>query len=169
MKVTTRPITIDDAEASWRLRANPNLVWEFMRCEPPLPASLVKERQYIHDVIHHDSRQEMFAILVDDKYVGWVTLKNIANGAAELSYCVMHLDMRGHGVGTEAVRQVIDYGFDALQLDLIYRYVHKDNAPSVAMTLKQKFARVGKSYLNQNVDRYEMTKTGWYSQRKRKK
>lgn len=168
MKVSIRPIEIEDAEVSWRLRSNPKLVWEFMKCDPPLPASLCKEIQFISNVLN-DEMTKMFAILADDLFVGWCSLKNIANGAAELSYCIMNIEMRGKGIGTEAVRKVVDYGFCSLGLDLIYRYVDKRNIPSVKMTQGQKFAPVGISYLNENVERFEMTKTGWMNQKAKRK
>jgi diamine N-acetyltransferase len=164
MKVSIRPVTIDDADISWRLRSNPDLRWDYMQSVPSLPASRAKERQYVESVIR-DDRTRMFSVFADGEYMGYCSLKCIANGAAELSYCILRLDMRNKGIGTEAVAMVIDYGFDVLKLDMIYRYVHKDNTPSLAMTLRHRFAPVGVSYLNENVERYEMTRTGWTNKR----
>ena len=166
MKVAVRPITIDDADASFFLKENTGQTWEFMRREPSIH-TLDAERQYIAWVLS-DRKTRMFAVTVEDEYVGWVSLKNIANGAAELSYCILRTDLRNKGIGTAAVGLVIDYGFDRLGLDLIYRYVHEDNKPSLAMTAKHRFAPVGISYINKKVSRYEMTRTGWRNQKNRK-
>lgn len=167
MQVRIRPLQLNDADKSWRLRSNPNLKWEFMKCDPPLPASLEKERKRFKEILE-DRRTAMFAILADETIVGFCSLKNIANGAAELSYVILDMNMRGKGIGTEAVNQLISYGFDELGLDLIYRYVDRRNTPSIRMTATQRFAAIGISYLNQNVERFEMTRTGWMNLRNRR-
>lgn len=163
MNITIRPVEIKDAEISWRLRSDSNLVWQFMKCDPPLPASLIKEKAMISSVLK-DKRTLMFSIFADEEFDGFCTLKNIANGAAELSYVIMRVGMRGKGICTEAVRQLIDIGFNELNLDLIYRYVDRRNVPSIRMTERHKFAPVGISFLNNNVERFEMTRTGWKNQ-----
>lgn len=162
MIVRIRRLHLHDADVSWRLRNE--VEWKYAKCDTTLPATLDTETDCYMKIIS-DNSVRMFAILADNYLVGFCKLKNIANGAAELSYYMLRTDMMNKGICTAAVDKLISYGFDELGLDLIYRYVHKDNVPSIRMTKKQKFAPVGTSYLDSNVSRYEMTRTGWKNQK----
>ncbi len=165
MRIEIRRITsvnLDEvAMASYSLRDN-EIVWRFMECDTPRPASLLSETNAYYSELNK-SDQVAFAVYADDAYCGNVKLKHIAYGAAELSYYLLNTEMWGRGIGFEATRQVIDYGFDVLNLDLIYRYVNPNNVASWRISRKQKFAPIGISYINHEVERLEMTRTGWKS------
>lgn len=166
MRVTIEPISPRHAKETWKFRDNPAL-WRFMRCETPLPASQKGDADY-YRWARERAKCSMFAILADWKVVGCCKLHNIANGAAELTYYMLDTTMWGKGICTEATTKLIDFGFDRLGLDLIYRYVDVNNIASMRVAEKQKFANVGISFVNQNVVRLEMTKTGWLRQKRSK-
>lgn len=166
MNVYIRNIEADDARFTWMYRSNEN-TWKYMECDSPLPATYDSEMEY-YQKMSKDKDTKMFAIVVDGCVVGCCKLKNIANGAAEVSYYMLNDLFRNRGICTYAVGLMIDHAFYSYGLDLLYRYVDKRNIPSYKMTLTHKFAPVGISYINSNVERFEMTRTGWTNRKKRK-
>ena len=164
MQVRIEHISPRHAKDTWAFRDNAKL-WEFMDCDTPLPATQRGDATY-YKQMRDDPRCRMFAIVVGDMAVGCCQLHNIANGAAEMRYYVLDEDLWGRGICTKAVNKLVDYGFDELGLDLIYRYVNVRNVGSMRVAEKQKFAKVGISFINPEVVRLEMTRTGWERQRK---
>lgn len=163
MQVSIIRLSAIHAISTYRFRNNPEL-WKYAQCDAPLPATYESEYKY-YSSLEDDKSVVAFAICDGNSIVGVVKLKNIANGAAELSYYILDTEKWGKGIATEAVEKAIDFGFAALDLDLIYRYVHDDNVASVKVTKKHKFAPVGRSFINPNVVRYEITKQGWKNQK----
>ena len=167
MQVKIEPIEPRHALDTWEYRNDPSL-WKWMKCDTPLPASLAGDCEYYIRAMQTGGWW-MFAIIVDGRAVGCCQLYNVANGAGEMRYYVLDKTLWGKGVCTEATNQLIDYGFDVLDLDLIYRYIDTRNVGSMRVAEKQKFAKIGISFINPKVVRLEMTKTGWQRQRKSRK
>ena len=159
MLVRIEPISKEHAKYSWHLRQNEE-VWKYMKCDSPFPSTLESEEDY-YEKMTHDRWDKMFAIIADEEFVGCVKLKNIGNGAAELSYYVLRTDIWGRGIGYKATMECMKYAFEELGLDLVYRYVNPKNKGSWSIAMKQKCVRVGISLINPDVERLETTKTKW--------
>lgn len=159
MKVNIVPMTDDFAKDSWMLRNNPEL-WRFMDSEAPIPATLESETKYLKSAFD-DPHNNMFAIIANDEFAGFVTLKNIAYGAAELSYCIMRQDLWGNGIASKATLLALQYAYEELRLDLVYLYINPANVASYKNAINKHFVPVGNSFIKTEVERLEMTRTGW--------
>lgn len=163
MEIRIEPIDRKHAKDTWQYRNDPD-IWKFTSCDTPLPATLNTEEQcYIFR--GQDPKNRMYAIMVDDVAVGAVTLKQIGFGTAAIGYYILMKDLWGNGICKEAVRQVMEIGFDELDLDLLYLWVHSDNVASFKVARSLGFYSVAMSFTNMNVHRLEMTKTVWKSKK----
>lgn len=163
MEIKIEPIDPKHAKDTWELRNDPTL-WEFTSCDTPLPATLQSEEQcYIFR--GQDPKNRMYAILADNVAIGAVTLKQIGYGTAAIGYYNLRKDLHGKGICKEAVRQVMEIGFDTLDLDLLYIWVNSSNVPSFRLARSLGFYSVAMSFTNTNVHRFEMTKTVWKGKR----
>lgn len=159
MKVEITPMTEYFSRYSWKLRNNPAL-WKFMESEAPIPATLKSETEYLK-YASNNPINDMFAIIVDGEFAGYITLKNIAYGAAELSYCIMRQDLWGKGIASRATLLALQYAYEELRLDLVYLYINPKNAASYCNAINKHFVRAGSSFISPEVERLEMTRTGW--------
>ena len=66
----------------------------------------------------------------NDTYLGTVSLKNIDNESAEFAITMRKTAM-GKGCAAEAMKQIIDKGFNELGLEYIYWYVRPENKRAV--------------------------------------
>lgn len=75
--------------------------------------------------------------------IGSVGLGDIdpANGSAQLGIALG--EDRGQGLGTDAMRAVLDFGFGELRLERIWLDVYVDNGPAVHVYEKLGFVREG--------------------------
>ena len=159
MNVEITPIDEHFAKFSWVLRNNPD-IWEYMDSDAPVPATLESETEYLKNAAI-DSKNPMFAILADNEFAGYVMLKNVAYGAAELSYCIMRQDLWGLGIMSKATLLALQYAYGCLKLDLVYLYINPKNVASYRNAINKHFVRVGSSFIKPEVERLEMTRTGW--------
>ena len=85
-----------------------------------------------------------FAIVNDaeDVYLGTVSLKHIASGAAEFAIVVRTTAM-GRGIAAEAMRSILDYGINELELRKIYWCVSPKNGRAVRFYDKNGYERTG--------------------------
>ena len=85
-----------------------------------------------------------FAIVDDaeDVYLGTVSLKHIASGAAEFAIVVRTAAM-GRGIAAEAMRSILDYGINELELQKIYWCVSPKNGRAVRFYDKNGYERTG--------------------------
>ncbi|MDC7279882.1 GNAT family N-acetyltransferase [Butyrivibrio fibrisolvens] len=89
--------------------------------------SMFKPFEYSPEKVdkYFDSKQEptriLFAIMLEDKPIGEVQLKQIDfdNKECELSIHMQNDDFKCKGYGTEAERQAIQYAFDELGLEKV--------------------------------------------------
>lgn len=85
--------------------------------------------------------------IVDDKdlIVGLISLLNIdyINRSCELHIMIGESENRGKGIGTFAVKSMIDHAFDNLNLRRIELEVFEDNIPAMRLYKKCGFVREG--------------------------
>ena len=92
-----------------------------------LDMSMFKSFEYSPEKVdkYFDSKQEptriLFAIMLEDKPIGEVQLKQIDfdNKECELSIHMQNDDAKGKGYGTEAERLAIQYAFEELGLEIV--------------------------------------------------
>lgn len=89
----------------------------------------------------------IFAIrtVADNRLIGSCQLRHIdpVHRNAELQIRIGQVDERGHGSGTEAVRQLVRYGFRDLNLHRVYLNVFATNAAAIRAYEKAGFQREG--------------------------
>lgn len=108
------------------------------------PVSLQSTATWIAAALDDDSCRPL-AILLDGRHVGNVILDRIDAelGTARLSIYVGETDVRGRGVGRQAVRLALAEAFDALGLDKVWLTVHVRNAAAIAVYASCGFAVEG--------------------------
>ncbi|QSQ10397.1 Spermidine N(1)-acetyltransferase [Koleobacter methoxysyntrophicus] len=98
--------------------------------------------KYIND----DTRLEFIIEIKDKKKpIGTIGLNNIdfKNQKAELGIMIGELTEQGKGYGEEAVRSLLQYAFDELNLQKIYLKTFCDNEPAVRLYKKVGFHQEG--------------------------
>ena len=111
------------------------------------PVSLDTELQWLARVSAYDPASHNFAIcLVDgDEHVGNVYLRDVdwVNRHAELHIFVADLRHRGRGLGRAAVRLLLDYAFDHLNLARVWLPVLSSNPAALRVYEQCGFEREG--------------------------
>ena len=147
-----RPIEIGDAVALARAsHREEETVFRGGR----IPLSVVSFRRWIEGL---GAREHVFAICRDgeDACIGTVSLRAIdmANGTAETGIGLLYAEDRGHGLGYEAKRLLLDYAFDVLGLHAVSCTISSVNIRSARAVERQGYRYAGK------LTAAEMTMTG---------
>ena len=128
--------------------------------------SLFKPFEYTQEKVdrYFDSKQEstriLFAIMLEDKPIGEVQLKQIDfdNKECELSIHMQNDDFKCKGYGTEAERQAIQYAFEELGLVIV-------NADTVVKNTRSQHIldKLGFEFIKQDGDfkYYQLEKKKW--------
>jgi len=88
-----------------------------------------------------------YAIVTNDHtLIGNIGFKDInhISQTAEIGLFIGDADNRGKGYGGEALRLIVDYGFNTLNLRNIMLKVHSDNEQAIACYKKVGFAEFGR-------------------------
>lgn len=83
----------------------------------------------------------------DDEYMGTVSLKNIENNTAEFAI-TMRERAFGKGYAKEGMKNILDKGFNELNLESIYWCVTPENQRAVRFYNKNGYKQVDSSSLN---------------------
>ena len=97
--------------------------------------ALFDDRKGICWAISYKEKQDIIGI------AGFFEIDKAAN-KAELGYGFLQGNW-GKGVGTEIVKTLTDFGFQAIQLHKIYAYIHPDNISSIKVVEKFGYKREG--------------------------
>ncbi|PKH41966.1 Protein N-acetyltransferase, RimJ/RimL family [Nocardioides alpinus] len=131
-RLTLRPATADDAEAMFAYRSLPSVA----RWMTQLPSDLESWR-----VDFHKRHPFALMVLLDDAPIGDLFLKTedawaqaevrerASNVFAEIGWCLAP-DHEGHGLATEAVRDLLAIAFAGLGLRRVMATCFADNEPS---------------------------------------
>jgi len=105
--------------------------------------SLSGAKKFVQELKGH-----RFSILLldGDILIGQISLHNIdhLNRNAFLGIVIGETEYHGKGYGTEAVRLVLDYGFNTLNLHNIMLSAHEDNFAGIACYKKVGFKECGR-------------------------
>lgn len=134
------------------------------------------EHQSIEDSRHHIDK--MNKGVEENKWVIWAIADSATNNAVgtislwnlssdgrkgELGYA-LHPGYTGKGLMTEALNEVVQYGFDRMGLESIEAYTHKDHQRSILLLERNGFTKVkvisekGPSGKEMQLVVYEITK-----------
>jgi len=132
-KIYLRPLNIEDLKKGYLYWINnPEVNTFIMAARVPTP--YVKLKEYYEKVTasHNDV---MFAIVIKktDKYIGNIKLGNIdwINRSAEVGRFIGEKRYWSKGYGTEALKLLMDYAFNTLNLNRICNRIVIDNIASI--------------------------------------
>jgi RimJ/RimL family protein N-acetyltransferase len=147
--VTLRPLRTLDRAAIRRWMAEPEVIRFTVLVPGPdyapvRPYSTAAADRYLRTLIG-DQRRRAFAVEVDGRHVGNVGLKelDLAKGDAECFVEIGELSMRGMGVGTHAMRMMLDVAFDELALEQVRLGVFEFNEAAKQLYLRLGFSPSG--------------------------
>lgn len=144
MKITLRPWHINDAKNLAELANNKNIA-QFMADVFPHPYSLENAKTFIAFATSNPN-SKIFAIIVDGKPVGSIGLHlqtDILRKNAEIGYWLGE-QYWGKGIITQAVPQMIDYGFNNMDIIRIFARIFETNKASQKVVEKCGFILEGK-------------------------
>ncbi|MGB0102260.1 MAG: GNAT family protein [Nocardioides sp.] len=148
-EVTLRPLTYTDARA-WRDARRRNAAWLTPWDATVPPGSTARSSSFRSLVwrLHRQARAGTtyaFAVEVDGRFAGQVTINNVVRGSAQFASIGYWLDRRfaGRGVMPRAVALVIDHCFTTLALHRIEIAIRPENSNSLRVVEKLDLREVG--------------------------
>jgi ribosomal-protein-alanine N-acetyltransferase len=147
--VTLRPLVSSDAEA-WRSARQRNAAW-LVRWDATVPPGSDARTSSFRALVRRLRRQARkgttypFAVEVDGRFAGQVTVNNIVRGSAQFASVGYWLDrdFAGRGVMPRAVAMVIDHCFTAARLHRIEVAIRPENSNSLRVVEKLGLAEIG--------------------------
>ena len=122
-----RPWDMDDLDTFYSWFNNPELrKWLLL----PFPISKLEEKEFLEKMLKSKDDVSFSIVLKDsDRLIGNIGLHQIrrVNSHAMLGVAIADPEMAGKGYGTEAIRLIVDYGFNTLNLHRIWLFTHKFN------------------------------------------
>ncbi len=133
--------------------------------DPVRPSTPVEERTRLErDETSPNAVVFGLRTLTDDKLIGFVALDGIAwhNGTAYVAIGIGERDYWGKGYGTDAMRLMVRYGFEALHLRRISLDVFDYNPRAYRSYLKAGFKEEGRlrGYVHRDGQRWDMIYMG---------
>ena len=143
-QIVLRPITLEDTPLIVRWRSDPRVYGTLFRQEP---ITEERHRQWLREMVLSGKCDQF--IIVDkaqNRSVGTVFLKEIDREHLRAEYAIFigEETARGRGIGSEAARLMMDYGFRQLGLNRIYLYVFASNVRAIASYRSAGFREEGR-------------------------
>ena len=140
-RLTLRALNLEDAKTIFGLRTNKDVNQFITRS---IPNNLSEARAFI-DMISDlvSSNNGVFWVIEskqNNELIGTIGLRNfeVEENYAEVGY-ELHPDYQQRGFMTEALQEVIHFGFDNLKLKIIEAFTHKNNSASITLLENQNF------------------------------
>lgn len=126
-KISYRPLKHSDLEIRVKWLNNP-MVSRYLGSNVREGTTLAKQEEWFSKY-KDDKSRELFVILADDIPVGNVGITNInlLDRNASLFIMIGEESYWGKGIAKEAIRYIVNYGFDKLNLHKIWLYVYSIN------------------------------------------
>ncbi|MBR4632946.1 MAG: GNAT family N-acetyltransferase [Elusimicrobia bacterium] len=137
MKITIRPLCVEDALTSYKWRNNPN-IWRYTLNKPNMEITPEIETEWIKKVLNNKN-EKRFAIISDGKYVGNVYLTNIEKGTAKYHIFIGEESFWGKGIATEVLKQILAFAKNELKLKTIYFNPNTNNLAAIKILRKMGF------------------------------
>lgn len=149
MEITLRPWQIQDTERLASIANNPNIA-KYMADMFHYPYTIDHAKAFItlatNELKASSPSAVRFAIMVNDKPVGGIGLhlqSDILRKNAEIGYWLAE-DYWGKGIVTDAIHQIVKYGFENLDIVRIFARIYGTNIPSQKVVEKCSFKLEGK-------------------------
>ncbi len=147
--VTLRPLTYSDADA-WRSARQRNAAWLTpwdATAPPDAPAHRSTFRSLVWR-LHRQARRDAtypFAVEVDGRFAGQLTISNIVRGSAQFASVGYWLDrdFAGRGVMPRALALAIDHCFTSAALHRIEVCIRPENSNSLRVVEKLGLREIG--------------------------
>jgi ribosomal-protein-alanine N-acetyltransferase len=148
-EVTLRPLTYSDARA-WRTVRRRNAAW-LKPWDATVPPGADSRPSSFRSLVFRLNRQARagstypFAIEVDGRFVGQVTVNNIVRGSAQFASVGYWLDREyaGRGIMPRAVALVIDHCFFTAGLHRVEIAIRPENSNSLRVVEKLGVREIG--------------------------
>ncbi|MCD4532579.1 GNAT family N-acetyltransferase [Nocardioides sp. cx-169] len=147
--ITLRPLAYGDVDA-WRSARQRNAAWlaPWDATAPPGSSARVSSFRSLVRRLKRQARQGMtypFALEVDGRFAGQVTVNNIVRGSAQFASVGYWLDQEfaGRGVMPRAVAMVIDHCFTVAGLHRVEIAIRPENSNSLRVVEKLGLHEVG--------------------------
>ncbi len=144
MNILLRPWHIDDLETLVSIANNPNIA-QYMADIFPHPYTHEKGKAFIEFATTNPTAC-IFAITIDQQPVGSIGLhlqSDILRKNAEIGYWLAE-EHWGKGIVPDAIKQIVKYGFENLDIVRIFARIYGTNIPSQKVVEKCHFKLEGK-------------------------
>ena len=124
--------------------ANNIKIWNNLRDAMPYPYK-ESDADFFINLTQNVKPQQHFGIESDGEFVGVISIEkqsDIYSKSAEIGYWIGE-PFWGKGIATHAVRQIIKYGFENLEVERIYTGVFENNIASMKILKKNGFLEEG--------------------------
>ena len=141
MNIELRRMSMSDAGTIAQL-ANNKKIWDNVRDQMPFPFGLEHAETFINRTLEEEVFKT-FGIFKDGLLCGVIGLhpqKDVYRLSAELGYWIGESHW-GKGLATQAVKLMVDYGFNKLDLIRIYAGVFEYNEASMKVLEKNGFEK----------------------------
>jgi ribosomal-protein-alanine N-acetyltransferase len=140
-RLLLRELNLDDTKALFSLRTSKEINTFIERNNPK---NLSETRAFIDTISNIVTTNEGVFWVIQSKQnnelIGTIGLRNFKaeNQYAEIGY-ELHPDYQQVGLMSEAVKEVVNFGFKNLYLSTIEAFTHKNNLSSIALLEKHHF------------------------------
>jgi len=142
-RIYLRPIELPD-EHKLRKWINDPEVWQYLNHRPPINS--FREREHIESLGKTPGEYCLGVVVrAGDRLIGSVGLHRVhlVNRSAELGIMIGDKSYHGRGYGSEAVRLMVRYGFEELNLNRIDLHVLAHNLRAICCYQKAGFVHEG--------------------------
>jgi RimJ/RimL family protein N-acetyltransferase len=142
--VTLRAATAADADALYELSAELE-TWEERQPQPPAPLTREAFDERFERRQKDTGADLRFVVEADGEVAGSCELFGVEHLARSAEVGIaLRAPARGRGLGTDALRVLVDFAFTRLNLRRVHLTVLADNAPAVASYTRVGFVEEGR-------------------------
>ncbi len=138
-RLVLRKLGKNDTKEIFFLRSN-EIVIQYIEKEPL--QSVDEATLFIHKINQFINNNESitWGIELDNKMIGTICLWNFSpdNTIADIGYD-LHPNFHQQGIMSEAIKKVLDFGFNVLGFEHIEAYTHQKNIASIQLLKKHHF------------------------------
>ena len=164
-RLTLRRLELSDDNVLFKLRSDNEVNKYLVR---PIPKDNEEVRALISKINNGINNKEWFYWVITLKenpvLIGTICLWNFAadKTTAELGY-ELFPDFHGKGIMSEALKKIIQFGFNEVELNALEAYTHKKNQSSTKLLQKYNFVLETERKDKENSDNiiFKLTKQAW--------
>ena len=159
--VELRELTLTDADDRYQLCLDKEVIKHLNMPSKYPPFSRKETEDWIIACMNKTNGYQQKAIMTkEEKHIGWVDLKNIdkLNKHAELGIAIGDKTYWGKGYGLSAMKEMLRWGFDQLDLNKIWLRVEIDNLKAITS-----YKRIG--YVEEGILRQDRLRNGEFVDR----